>query len=570
MAATPGSPSSGYLSTNDDDLSNDVISASLGFDFSVGYGGCWLPSPYRDLEAGLDDGDVGLSFAADPSNLEGGFGAEVRFRPEAGMNLEPEMVLETEGVLESEVSLDRDASADFKLNLTQAAGTVSRPDVESELGPEMSMATGSSLLADFLFCDWLQGSRSTDRMFDDFISGDVFPEDVFDCPEFGLADPGARWKESPTGSPRESEIRSFSDDDEEERTSLDEHRIFSTNTLTFDLDPVDPFDPITPGSHPISPLSPIDRLSLDGYETPEADRYSTSGCSSPQKIASGRATPTSDFRSSCLDSGELFDVLVCEVVRQAPKSDARPEVAKPELVLVATPSASKRKASDDAGNQPPRKNPRLKMKGCGVGTQEGSRRMELPVTLVAASSNMLHAVSPSSEGPMNIGDSPETAKSLGGRDSRTSGEFQDGGILHLRSGFPVTENENKHLRAKSDDASAKEVAMDACATGNNACAVRRAEVLTAMLQAEVVLREPNRGSDVIFAELRSGKAGEKPPRSIAPSSPSPSQTSGTSSLRSFLIRKQRDSSASGQNLLHRLLKGETSEAEVRREQAASK
>lgn len=570
MATTPGSPSSGYWSTNDDDLSNDVISASLGFDPSVGYGGCWLPSPYRDLEDEFDDGDVGLSFCADTTKPEEVFGPEMRFQPEADMDLGPEMVLETEAVLEPEVLLEPEVSADFTLDLTQEPEP--RPEVESELEPEMSLATGSSLLADFLFCDWLHGSRSTDRVFDDFISGDVFPEDVFDGSELALVDPSERWKESSTGSPRELERRSLADDDEEERTSLDEDRIFSTDALTFDLDPVHPFEPFTPGCSPISPLSPIDRLSLDCYETPEADRNSSSGCASPLDVASGSATPVSDFRSSCLNSGELFDVLLCEVLRPTPEADPGTEVVKPELVLVATPSASKRKSSDDAGNERPRKTQRLRLKGFGAGIQEDSRRIELPVTLVAASSNMLQVTSacerPSNDRPRNFGDSVEMGKIQGGRDSRTSGEFPDVGISHEPSGFPKTENE--HLRTKSDHTCAKETTLDACADGSDACAVRRAEVLAAMLQAEAVLREPNRGSDVIFAELRSRRVGEaKSPASVGPSSPSPSQAPGASSLRSFLIRKQRDSSGSGQNLLHRLLKGETSEAEVRREQAAS-
>lgn len=580
---TPGSPSSGYWSTNEDDLSNDVISASLGFDPSVGYGSCWLPSPYRDLDEELDDGDVvGLSFCADASKPEIEFEPEMRFQPVTEMDLGPEMVLETDVGLEPELSFDLEACADFKPDL---AGPGSRPDVvdsELEPPPEMSLATGSSLLADFLFCDWLHGSRSTDRMFDDFISGgDVFPDDVFDGSELALDDPIARWKESPTGSPVELERRSLAEDDndEEERTSRDGRPIFSADVLSFDLDPIHPFESF--GSAGSRPISPLDRISLDCYETetPDVDGNGTSGCGSPLDVASGRATPVaSNFRSSCLDSGdELFDVLLCEVLK--PDSDsALPDAAKPELVLVATPSASKRKLSEaDMGDERPRKTPRLGPRSCGeVGRR---KRIELPVTLVAASSNMLKVTSacdrPQSDGSNNHGDSPELGKTQGGiRDSRTSGEFPDVGISHVRREFPKTDNET--ARTKSDDACARETTtVEACAIGNDACAVRRAEVLATMLQAEAVLREPNRGSDVIFAELRSGRKvfDPKSPGSVGPPScPNPSQPRGgaSSSLRSFLIRKQRDSSASGQNLLHRLLKGETSEAEVRREQAASR
>lgn len=398
----PCSPSSGYWSTNEDEV--------LTSDLSLSPPTCWLLLSPRPLTP--DDGQLP---------------AEVKQEPEMD-----------------------EGNRRLLLQMTDDGDDL---DFGSEVDPPTLLPNGSSLLADFLFNDFLDPSPSPPPHPRSLLFGDV--DDVTAFP-VAFSDPEVDRPE------RRKECLRISDLDlgqMVEGLSGDER-----GNCRLELLPSD--------AHGLWPFWP---------------------CSPPSSSA----------------SSQFLDRLLFDVISRSPSDDVTPKVIV----------AAKRKSEEETDGRPLRLLRTKRNEGGG-------------------------------------GEAKDQTTS-GGDDSSTplvtSSVEQDDEIF------------GKNEEQEWNGSTFNPFELFGVMADDGASAVRSAEVLATMLTSQDALREPNRGSDVIYEELKTR-------RDLVTSSSSgrSEQSGGAASLRAFLMQRRLQALDKGRNqgLLHRLLKGQTTEAEIRREMKA--
>lgn len=330
-------------------------------------------------------------------------------------------------------------------------------DFGSEVDPPTLLPNGSSLLADFLFNDFLDPSPSPPSPPRSLLSGDVDDGDVTAFP-VAFSDPEVDRPERRKECPRRSDLDLGQ---MVEGLSGDERGNCRLELLPSDAQGLWPFWPCSP------------------------------------------ASPSSS-------SSQFLDRLLFDVISRSPADDVTPEVIV----------AAKRKSEEETDGMPLRllRTKRNEGEGGGeAGDQTTSGGDDSSTPLVTSSVEQDEIFGKNEEQEWN---------------GSTFNPFELFGVM-------------------ADD--------------DGACAVRSAEVLATMLTSQDALREPNRGSDVIYEELKTR-------RDLVTSSSSgrSEQRGGAASLRAFLMQRQLQALDKGRNqgLLHRLLKGQTTEAEIRKEMKA--